>query len=773
MYEFDNLTEIDSGNEEPVNSPGKGAMPTPGSKATLAAQRNKIPPSQLPRSVNHLQGESVSSSQEDGSSNAKVHSAPVRRSPAKPSVNTTSPKRPSSSLSTAPRKNDKLENLYSMKKKRYQQLRKDLMDKQKIAQELYNEMSQLREKVIASGTKDPGKLEDLRLEVGSPQPLPVTSATGPSDQSNVTIEKLAINREFLENLEGQLQEIPKKSQNICRELLKKQLSFVTFVSSRLIKTNNEETDTENGMTNVDVEMITQLEVHQKDYESLQACLDEIETTEMKAITDLMQNMRGILQEIENNQTKQNETNTAEALKELQERLNVTTEELQAEREKTNQGKERLRQVHAQLQRATAKIRELESHVDQDDGKIQQMQANIKTLENQMKQKEQATELKLKDMQKTMKNNESLVAKVEKQRDSFETRLVELKEKMNIKETEALNRIKELSEKLDAVGTELIVEREKRHRAEESLSELGERYKQLEEKSNQFCKLSEKNKDFTITEGSHSDNEVRLFNELQETREELKMQKEIVLQLQQEKEEIVAVMHQAANQEDAKEKLAAELVFKTNELKNLMSQYSELKKVAKNAQERSGILERQLIDIQSRLHSQSKEGGKAGLSAHAIELQQQVSDLRNELAKVIQQKEELETVLTQKQLELEQRDRVMREQSKFLKVRDELLDMLEGNVQQENGEMSTSDENNEYIEQINKQIAAKTEAIQELHATLESKQLQIMRLEKMVKLMEDQQDRAQAQRTRLENRIADLQHELQKNKEQRGKGFSIL
>lgn len=37
---------------------------------------------------------------------------------------------------------------------------------------------------------------------------------------------------------------------------------------------------------------------------------------------------------------------------------------------------------------------------------------------------------------------------------------------------------------------------------------------------------------------------------------------------------------------------------------------------------------------------------------------------------------------------------------------------------------------------------------------------------MVKLMEDQQDRAQAQRTRLENRIADLQHELQKNKEQR-------
>lgn len=37
----------------------------------------------------------------------------------------------------------------------------------------------------------------------------------------------------------------------------------------------------------------------------------------------------------------------------------------------------------------------------------------------------------------------------------------------------------------------------------------------------------------------------MFNELQATRVELEMHKEMMLQLQQEKEEIVAVMHQAA------------------------------------------------------------------------------------------------------------------------------------------------------------------------------------------------------------------------------------
>lgn len=83
-------------------------------------------------------------------------------------------------------------------------------------------------------------------------------------------------------------------------------------------------------------------------------------------------------------------------------------------------------------------------------------------------------------------------------------------------------------------------------------------------------------------------------------------------------------------------------------------------------------------MQDWFHAKSREDGKIG--PDAIELQQQVSDLRNSLNEVIQQNQELETTLTQKQLELEQRDRVMREQSKFLKARDELLILLKGRQQ---------------------------------------------------------------------------------------------
>ena len=51
--------------------------------------------------------------------------------------------------------------------------------------------------------------------------------------------------------------------------------------------------------------------------------------------------------------------------------------------------------------------------------------------------------------------------------------------------------------------------------------------------------------FYLPEGSHTENEVRLFNELQATKNELEAERQMNSKLQEEKEEIIAVMHQAA------------------------------------------------------------------------------------------------------------------------------------------------------------------------------------------------------------------------------------
>lgn len=83
----------------------------------------------------------------------------------------------------------------------------------------------------------------------------------------------------------------------------------------------------------------------------------------------------------------------------------------------------------------------------------------------------------------------------------------------------------------------------------------------------------------------------------------------------------------------------------------------------------------------------------------MELQQQISDLRNSLTEAIQQNQQLETSLSQKQLELEQRDRLMREQSKFLKVRDELLSILK----RKQADAANSNENYEDIDEVTRDV----------------------------------------------------------------------
>lgn len=287
---------------------------------------------------------------------------------------------------------------------------------QKVAQDLYNEMSQLRDKLINSGARDPGKVETLKFEVGSKQ-FPQAE---PTYNEAANVEKLSVGKELLETLEDRLREIPKKLRDFCQELLEKQSNFVAFVTTHLIEASTEVVVDEPDHTNSEV--IMKLEVHQKENDALRSRIDEMQEIEEKSIAELTRNVKHLIDEYEHSRAKIKELNAAEAQKELQTQLNTTMEELQAEKEKNNQSKERLRQTESLLQKARTKIREMETQVTNDKEKTQQLQANMKTIEGQMKQKDLMIDIRLKEMQKSMKNNEDLVAKVEKQRDSFEARL---------------------------------------------------------------------------------------------------------------------------------------------------------------------------------------------------------------------------------------------------------------------------------------------------------------------------------------------------------------
>ncbi|XP_012287139.1 CAP-Gly domain-containing linker protein 1 isoform X1 [Orussus abietinus] len=729
--------------------------------------------SRIPTTVNHspvpVAPQVTPENTPGGQQTTGIRRLPTRNA-APPNGQSSVPKSRSSSISANNATGQKrlLENQYAMKKKRYTMLKKELSEKHKNALELYTDMAQLREKVIASGAKDPGKVEEIKLTpVG--QQRHILLEPGPREGFNERLmeQNSTLTEEFISELKRKLEEVPKGSVELCREALEKRREIVEWATN--VGRENQD--------QLSPEIRKNLEEYEVEGETLQTRLEETSNNQTMLIEDLVHMSTTLWEECENNRKRIKELGNSDGnlICELKEKLEEALEGLHEEREKATLMKERKNSLEAQLQKTKTKARELETQVSNDAGKVQQLQGTLKIMETQVKQKELALEQRAKELQKALKEKEEL----DKHCDTLESRLGELKKKIGNKETESKSTIQEMTQKVEEVSNKLKEEKDKRQQVEASLADLQERHAKLEEKSQQLCELAEKSKNYSVTDGNHSENEIRMFNELQEARLMIQEREESLMQIKQERDEIIAAMHQAANRDNneaAQGKLIADLVAKVDENKSLIVTVKSLQKKYAQSQQRCDHLEQKLANLQNRSRILSEVGGKTW-AADSSDLQQQILDLRSNLTELARRNEELETTLTQKQLELEQRDRVMREQSKVVKVRDELIGLLKGKDHRMDGDTEShraaANGSNRDMEQVNKQIAVKAEELQDLYSTLESKQIQVMRLEKVVKQMEEQQDRAQAQRTRLENRIAQLELTLQeRSKDHRSRGFSF-
>ena len=114
--------------------------------------------------------------------------------------------------------------------------------------------------------------------------------------------------------------------------------------------------------------------------------------------------------------------------------------------------------------------------------------------------------------------------------------------------------------------------------------------------------------------------------------------------------------------------------------------------------KSEVLERKLNELNARLQVQSKEGGKVGLNALVIELQQQNSDLKCNLSELMRQNEQLEAKLSQKQVEL---DFVKHNQSKLLRAKEEVMSCIK--TSRPNGDLEDIVVSSRDLEQVSKNV----------------------------------------------------------------------
>ena len=296
---------------------------------------------------------------------------------------------------------------------------------QKSAIELYEDMSQIREKVLSLGAKDPGKPEEVGFftaasTVGKRLDPILASGAGEQTQIQIPIPDPVVTNEFVISIEENLQAIPYAYLTLCEEALEKRMEILSWLTDFRQDESGNEITMNSGL-------IKQIEVFRSEDQNLIEKLNNTKKVQSELIEDLVKKSGILWAECQAHRIRVREVENLDGnqLTELKQQLISQGDELKAERDKANHFKERKTILENQLQKVRTRIRDLEGQVNSGESRIHQLQTTVKQLEGQVKQKESSLEQRTREIQKIAKSNENVISKLEKQKENLESRLFSL------------------------------------------------------------------------------------------------------------------------------------------------------------------------------------------------------------------------------------------------------------------------------------------------------------------------------------------------------------
>ncbi|KAG8226019.1 hypothetical protein J437_LFUL004140 [Ladona fulva] len=587
-------------------------------------------------------------------------------------------------------------------------------------------------------------------------------------QSDSSLSAISNNLQIFESL---ISVISQESMSFCSQILGNQVNLLTnFINN---KVESSEDDLQ------DEKIANYLEegdgLHQK-HDSLKISQEgatvriltvakEIisENTSLKTLNKNLEQKLGLLEE-EN--------------KEMMKQIKLFSEELETEKQKSAAISLRRTQLEQQVRKYSQKVKELEEKSQKNDEQISNQSIQLKNFETQLKQKEEKCHILEQRFNQQLKQCRSMVEAKEKllnQRESLEIRVNDLKRLKNNLQNEHIKAMESVKNQLNEALKSLEAERNQRKNFEKELKETQERLMQVQEKSLELADVTEFSKAAILSEGSltASEKEANLFMKLKEVQANFEGATEKIESLQEENERlrtaVFQYMEQNDNNKDINESsslikiLKSDLALKEETIEQLQKQIADHLKEVK--ERRVVMIMMENIDncieeMRQKRGEQSVDGNKSELTNEEEALWFEIQQLHQRLEDGKSLNENLQHQLAQKQLEVEQRERIMREQAKVLQVRDELLKLLQQKDKAKTGQMTALqaklEDHERNADTVCKYFSAKSEQLQELYSTLEMKQRKVMQLEEQVKQLEVQQERGQCQRTHLEARIAELE-----------------
>lgn len=261
---------------------------------------------------------------------------------------------------------------------------------------MYEDVVQIREKLIAAGGKDPGKIDAIKL-------LCDQSLHSPASGETTFVMDSTVTKEFVSNIHAQLENLSKSMLDVCQETLTK----YSKVLHRLKMPKDQPRDPE---------AMLEIKEYEVDHDNLVTRLEAARQVEDEFRANAMSKISILWSEIDacRIRIKHLENAGDEMANQLRGKLNSEVEKLRELRERKGA-------ADGQLQKAKLRIKELEAKVDEDDTKISQLQGSIKNLEGICKMRDSNGEQKTRELQKLLKNSEGNVAKLESQRNTLESR----------------------------------------------------------------------------------------------------------------------------------------------------------------------------------------------------------------------------------------------------------------------------------------------------------------------------------------------------------------
>ncbi|CAG5076350.1 Protein of unknown function [Cotesia congregata] len=583
-----------------------------------------------------------------------------------------------------------LERQYKNKQNRYMSIRNEIQEKQLSALNIYEEVSQLREKIMAVGGKDPGKIESIK-SISGDFSVKINENYNNNDNNNnnnnnrgsATINS-SINKEFASTLLNELEDYPKGCLTLCEDAINKHSELIKSIDNLKLNHNEDK---------LGEFFLKQLDDWKTETESFKVRLEMTKKSIEESKSEMTNKVKAMWEEIDCSRFKIRELETMS-----NEVVDKLRKKIEAEAEKFNQLKETKDVTDNDLRKTKAVVQELEARIQSDEINIIKSQEYVKSLKSELHQNDKIFENRTRDLNNSLKNAEETIENLENQRSELEASLIELQDKL---------------EEVQLERDEAIQEARKR------IEEDEEFYKSSQvEKLN--CEIASLNKELiTCKDFISGINDRKLSSD-----------RDLECQLEEERARI----------------------------KDLTQDYQSLQRTFETTQARMIDLEQQVASMYG---GDLKDVPKDGFQALEVlkineELGQEIADLRRKNI-------ELDSSLAEAVNKFHQRDQQVHEQAAQIRVLDQMIVYLKNKTH------GISDD-----QEVTKEISTNTEAIQKLYEMVDTKELQLTRLEKLVKQMEDQEERAQEQRTRLERRIAQLELALQtkNNKDPRYADYSI-